>query len=168
MVTFASAAVAFAAGQAQLPEGDGKRILEYACTGCHNLDRVTNPNAKRDKDTWQAIVESMRDNRKADVSEAETPILVDYLVKNFGDQPAAAAAGGSSTPAAGAPSDAEMAKLVETACGSCHGLDLVSGYKGNKEAWDGVVQNMVASGAQLTAAQIPQVVDYLAKTYPAN
>jgi cytochrome c5 len=162
LVTFATAAVAFAAGQAQLPDGDGKAILEYACTSCHNLDRVTNPASKRDRETWQAIVEAMRDNRKADISEAETPVLVDYLVKNFGDKPADAPA-----PAGNSPADAETAKLVETACTSCHGLDLVASYKGSKDDWNGVVQNMVATGAQLTPAQITQVVDYLAKTYPA-
>jgi cytochrome c5 len=157
--------VAFAAGQAQLPEGDGKRILEYACTSCHNLDRVTNPNSKRDKDTWQAIVEAMRDNRKADITVDETPVLVDYLVRYFGDQPAPAAdapAGGT----AAASADAETLKLIEKECTACHGMDLITAHKGDKGDWEAVVKGMVASGANLTEAQVQPVIDYLAKTYP--
>ncbi len=58
-VTAALAAVAFAAGRAQSPDEPGKKILEGACTACHNLDRIVSK--QYDKDSWDGIVQSMRD-----------------------------------------------------------------------------------------------------------
>ncbi|HYR92217.1 MAG TPA: hypothetical protein VE422_49690 [Terriglobia bacterium] len=81
LVTAALAALAFGAGQAQLPDDPGKKILEGACTACHNLDRIVSK--QYDKDSWEGIVQSMRD-KGASVSDDEAPLLVDYLAKNFG------------------------------------------------------------------------------------
>jgi hypothetical protein len=36
-----------------------------------------------DKDAWKSIVEEMR-GYGAPVNDDETPVLIDYLVKNFG------------------------------------------------------------------------------------
>ena len=80
-VTAALAAVAFAAGRAQLPDEPGKKILEGACTACHNLDRIVSK--QYDKDSWDGIVQSMRD-KGALVSDDEAPVLVEYLAKSFG------------------------------------------------------------------------------------
>lgn len=80
-VTVALAAGAFAAGQAQLPDEPGKKILEGACTVCHNLDRIVSK--QYDKDSWDGIVQSMRD-KGASVNDDEAPVLVEYLAKNFG------------------------------------------------------------------------------------
>src|SRR6185295_4430987 len=81
--TVAMAAVAFSAVQ-DLPEGPGKAILESNCTVCHDLDRVKSKHY--DKESWQGIIESMRDKRGGpkDLSDDEIKVLVDYLSKNFG------------------------------------------------------------------------------------
>ena len=80
-LTAALAAMGFAAGQAQVPDEPGKKILEGACTACHNLDRIVSK--QYDKDSWDGIVQSMRD-KGATVSDDEAPVLVEYLAKNFG------------------------------------------------------------------------------------
>jgi cytochrome c5 len=80
-VTVALAATGFAAGQAQLPDEPGKKILDGACTACHNLDRIVSK--QYDKDSWDGIVQSMRD-KGATVSDDEAPVLVEYLTRNFG------------------------------------------------------------------------------------
>jgi mono/diheme cytochrome c family protein len=74
------AAAAFAAGQ-ELPEGDGKQVLEVICSSCHNLDRITSKNY--DKDAWEGIVTSMKD-KGAELTDEDIAVLVDYLAKNFG------------------------------------------------------------------------------------
>src|SRR3954471_7392469 len=59
-ITFASAVVAFAAGQTDVPDGPGKAILEGACSKCHN-----GPSHVREKhygkDDWEGIVQAMQD-----------------------------------------------------------------------------------------------------------
>src|SRR5258705_13910953 len=59
--TFAVASMAFAAVQdPQLPDGDGKKILQTACTACHGLDGVVKLHL--DKDGWEGLVSSMVSN----------------------------------------------------------------------------------------------------------
>ena len=82
------AAATFAFGQAvQLPEGEGKAILEMKCTTCHDLDLVTMN--RLSKEDWTNMIAVMVASG-AEVTEAETTILVEYLTKNFGpDSPPA-------------------------------------------------------------------------------
>ncbi len=152
--TVAAATVAFAA--AQLPEGDGKKILETACTSCHGIDGVTS--MKMGKEGWEGLVASMV-SLGAQVDQKEVPVLIDYLVKNFGPAGAKPEAGQS------AASEAETKKVLESACTSCHDLGLVSEQHLTKEEWQGVVASMIAKGASLTDKDTPALVDYLAKTY---
>src|SRR5438477_5355940 len=120
MTTIAVATMAYATAQdVQLPGGPGKKILQDACTACHSLDGVVKLHL--DKDGWEGLISSMVSNG-AQVDQKDFPVLVDYLVKNFGPAGAAKAAGGQ---AAGG-SDAAAKMILETACTACHDLDLVS------------------------------------------
>ena len=156
MWLFATAAAAPMVLAAQLPDGDGKKILETACTSCHGIDGVTS--MKMGKEGWEGLVASMV-SLGAQVDQKDAPVLIDYLVKNFGPAGAKPAAGQS------AASEAETKKLLESACASCHDLGLVSEQHLTKEEWQGVVASMVAKGASLTEKDAPALVDYLAKTY---
>jgi len=166
--TFAVATMAYAAVQdIQLPDGDGKKVLQQACTACHGLDGVVR--LHMDKSGWEGLVASMISNG-AQVDNKDMPVLVDYLVKNFGpEKPAgeapAAAAGGAST-ANAASNDAAAKKLLEDVCTACHDLDLVGDQHLTKDEWQQVVTSMVAKGANLNDKDTPTLVDYLAKTYP--
>src|SRR6266704_4795930 len=73
---------AFATAQ-DLPEGEGKKILQNSCTACHGLDDVVN--SHMDKTGWSNLIDSMISNG-ASVDDKDKPVLVDYLVKNFGPQ----------------------------------------------------------------------------------
>jgi cytochrome c5 len=156
--TLALATMAFAAVQEpQLPEGEGKKILQTACTACHSLDGVVKLHL--DKDGWEGLVSSMVSNG-AQVDSKDMPVLIDYLVKNFGNaKPAGqqAQAGGS---------DAAAKKILEDSCTACHDLDLVSGQHLSKDEWQMIVSSMVAKGASLNDKDVPVLVEYLAKTYP--
>jgi cytochrome c5 len=160
--TFALATMAFAAAQdIPLPEGDGKKILQTACTACHGLDGTVKLHL--DKAGWEGLVSSMVSNG-AQVDTKDFPVLVDYLVKNFGP---AQPAGQSSTGGGGAAaSEATAKKLLTDACTSCHDLDLVSDQHLTREEWLSVVTSMQAKGAPVEDKDKPALVDYLAKTYP--
>ena len=148
---------AFSAVQ-DLPEGQGRNLLEVSCTSCHNLDRVKR--MRTDKESWQQIIQAMRDKRDGAVlSDEDVTTMLDYLVKNQGPANAAPAA---------APADAEIKQTLVMACASCHGLDLIEGKRLDKKGWTDIVQGMVAMGAVLSDAQAVIVIDYLAKTYPAE
>ena len=152
--TFALATVAFAAVQ-DLPEGDGKKILQSACTACHGIDGVVR--LKLDKAGWEGLVSSMVSNG-AQVDTKDFPVLVAYLVKNFG--PAGQTAQGG-----GAGNDAAAKKILENTCTACHDLDLVSDQHLSKEEWTAIVNSMVAKGAAVEDKDKPVLLDYLAKTY---
>ncbi len=87
-MTIMVAAAAFASARAvQLPEGDGKKILEAKCASCHDLDLVTKNRLSRDD--WKNMIDVMVASG-AEVTADENTVLLDYLVKNFGpDSPAA-------------------------------------------------------------------------------
>jgi mono/diheme cytochrome c family protein len=58
--------------------------------------------------------------------------------------------------------EGEGKKIVETTCGSCHGLDVVTSKRYSRERWQAVVSEMVAQGAALDKSEAARVVDYLA------
>jgi len=155
--TLALATMAFAAVQdPQLPDGDGKKILQAACTACHGLDGVVRLHL--DKAGWEGLVASMVSNG-AQVDSKDMPVLIDYLVKNFGDaKPAGqqAQSGGS---------DGDAKKILENSCTTCHDLDLVSGQHLSKDEWQSLVSSMIAKGATLSDKETPVLVEFLAKTY---
>jgi len=156
--TLALATVAFAAVQdPQLPEGDGKKVLQNACTACHGLDGVVKLHL--DKDGWEGLVSSMVSNG-AQVDSKDMPVLIDYLVKNFGTAKPAGQA-----PAGAANNDGAGKKILEDVCTTCHDLDLVAGQHMSKDEWQSVVASMVAKGASLSDKDAPVLVDYLTKTY---
>jgi len=70
-------------GMKEDPEVAGARILNSACTTCHDLGPVTG--RREDRASWQGIVEGMV-GYGANVKDAEISVLVDYLFKHYGKQ----------------------------------------------------------------------------------
>jgi cytochrome c5 len=157
--TFAVATMAFAAVQdPQLPDGDGKKILQNACTSCHGLDGVVKLHL--DKDGWEGLVSSMVSNG-AQVDSKDMPVLIDYLVKNFGTaKPAGQAQGGG-----GGDNDSAAKKIMQDSCTTCHDLDLITGAHMGKDEWQGIVNSMIAKGASVSDKDVPVLVAYLTKAY---
>jgi hypothetical protein len=100
----------------------------------------------------------------AQVDTKDYPVLIDYLVKNFGTPESAGTAADAAAPAAGA-SDETAKKVLEEACTSCHDLGLVTEARLGKDEWNGMVQSMIAKGAFVSEKDTPILVEYLAKMY---
>ena len=65
-----------------LPDGDGKKILETACTTCHTLNEVLKFRGYNTKDEWRDVVVTMV-KYGAELKEPEIEVLVDYLGKHL-------------------------------------------------------------------------------------
>jgi cytochrome c5 len=66
-----------------LPDGDGKKILQTSCTACHDLTEVTKFKGYYTRDDWRDIVKTMV-AYGASVKADDVDVLVDYLTKNLG------------------------------------------------------------------------------------
>ncbi len=152
--TVAVAAMTLAAAQ-ELPEGPGKKLLEDKCTACHDVSLVTEKRASREG--WAETVQMMKLSG-AELNEAETTTLVDYLVANLGPAGAAPAAAG------GLPAG-EGKQIVENSCTQCHGVDYVTDAHYSKDQWTEVVVRMKLSGAPVEDSQVPVLVDYLTRNF---
>lgn len=95
-LTAAFPVIASAQAPAGLPPGPGHDLVETACAACHAPDIVAQQ--ARTKAEWSEVVDQMV-GRGAAVSEADYPIVVEYLAKNFGP-PGAAPAAAPAAPAA--------------------------------------------------------------------
>jgi hypothetical protein len=67
--------------QEQLPEGDGKKLVEKICNDCHGPETYTGK--KRTKEQWDKVIQSMID-KGAEGTDAEFDKIVAYLTKYFG------------------------------------------------------------------------------------
>lgn len=149
---FAGLAVA---QQSKFPEGPGREILERSCGNCHDAGAIANYHFGTAGE-YKDIVESMI-GTGAQVSDAEKPVLVDYLFKNFGKKDEKAAA---------APAVDPGKEILEKACTVCHGLDgLANHVYDTPGPYKSLVENMVSYGAPVTDAQMGPLVDYMFKTY---
>jgi len=70
----------------ELPDGDGKKILQVSCTACHDLTEVTKFKGYYTRDDWRDIVKTMI-AYGAMVKDGDVEVLVDYLTKNLGKKP---------------------------------------------------------------------------------
>jgi cytochrome c5 len=152
----AMAAMAFAAVQeAQLPEGDGKKIIEEKCVICHDVMPITEKRAS--KDDWAETIQRMKLSG-ADLDDAQTNTLVEYLAMNLGPAGSTASAGGGLPEGAGK-------QIIETACTGCHGVDYVTDARYSKDQWQEVIDRMKLSGAAVGDSEVPVLLDYLTRNF---
>lgn len=64
-----------------LPAGEGKEIVESACTDCHGLERIVRQALTAEQ--WRSNVREMVENGAALNPEEWEPVI-QYLAKNFG------------------------------------------------------------------------------------
>ena len=64
-----------------IPDGPGKSIVLEVCTQCHDLTRVTRTGHTPEE--WQEILLTML-NEGAPLSDADFPVVLLYLARNFG------------------------------------------------------------------------------------
>ncbi len=63
-----------------LPDGRGKDVVLTVCTMCHDLKRIRQGN--RSPEEWMETLNSML-NEGAPLSDADYPVVLAYLAKNF-------------------------------------------------------------------------------------
>ena len=104
-----------------LPDGPGKEILENKCSRCHTPDVVRT--YRHTADDWQDEVVSMID-MGANVTDAELPVLVQYLATNWGPKtaPTSAAPAGATANGAAPSGEADAAALISKLAQSKHSL----------------------------------------------
>jgi hypothetical protein len=73
------------------PDAVAANIVNTVCASCHTLDRVKNKMA--DKDGWTTTVTRMQE-KGADLTDAQVPVVVDYLTRAASTLTVAAAGGG--------------------------------------------------------------------------
>jgi hypothetical protein len=66
-----------------LPDGEGKKILETRCTSCHELSEVTKFRGYYNRAQWRDIVVTMVEYG-ADLEKPEIETLADYLAQHLG------------------------------------------------------------------------------------
>jgi cytochrome c5 len=66
-----------------LPDGDGKKILQAQCATCHELTEVTKFRGYYNRAQWRDIVVTMVEYG-ADLEKAEIETLTDYLAEHLG------------------------------------------------------------------------------------
>ncbi len=127
MLPPAAAVFCFLAGSGSahaqaFPDGPGKDILEKQCSTCHAPDMVRS--FGRSHEEWQEVVTAMID-QGAKVSEAEYPVLVDYLTKNWPVKGAAPAA----APSASAPAAAAAGAVAASPAAASASGEMPADYK---------------------------------------
>jgi cytochrome c5 len=97
LVSFAAIstlAVGASAHAQDLPEGQGKAVVETACGQCHSLDVVVGQ--PRSREGWTDVVSQMVGNG-AELSDDDFNLVIEYLATNFGPASQNAPAKGHST-----------------------------------------------------------------------
>jgi virginiamycin B lyase len=64
----------------QLPEGEGKQLVERACTTCHDFSEF--PRVNFDREDWEATVNTMVGGG-APLKKEDIAAVIDYLATNF-------------------------------------------------------------------------------------
>ena len=69
----------------QLPDGDGKEIVQTACAACHSLGNITN--SGHSPEEWKTTVAMML-NAGANVPADKVEVVTNYLIRNFPEKTA--------------------------------------------------------------------------------
>lgn len=141
--TAACTAAAFSAGQLPIPPGE--KILNSACTTCHELRPIET--TALDTEGWTKLVASMVEKGAA-VKKEDEPVLVKYLVNNFGPLP-----------------DGPGKAILLEVCTQCHRLDRVRLRGGTRQDWDDLLNHMLNEGAPLSDEDYPVLLNYLARNF---
>jgi virginiamycin B lyase len=76
-----AAALAVPALAQNLPNGNGKDLVQTICSGCHDLEPITMSIGFSRAD-WDTVVKSMID-MGADIKPDQATVIVNYLATNF-------------------------------------------------------------------------------------
>ena len=155
VLAVAIATLAMAVPQ-ELPEGEGKKLVEERCAGCHSLKPVVS--VKQSQGAWKELVVKMV-GYGAQLDDKEVDVATEYLTKHFGPE-SSGVAGKPESP------EGEIAKrYIEGICSSCHDAGLIRSTEATKEEWFDIVTRMNGLDAGVSPRDVDLLVDYLASKY---
>ena len=70
----------------KLKEAPGAAQVQANCVACHSLDYIQLNSRFLDRKGWDATVTKMMKAFGAPVKQADVPMIVDYLTKEYGKQ----------------------------------------------------------------------------------
>jgi cytochrome c5 len=140
----------------ELPEGEGKKLLEERCAGCHSLKPVVS--LKQSQAEWKELVARMV-GYGAQLDDKEVDVATGYLKKYFGPGSSSAAAKPES------PEEKTAKRYIEGICSSCHDAGLIRSTEATKEEWYDIVTRMNGKDAGVSQRDVDLLVDYLASKY---
>ena len=155
VLTVAIASLSMAVAQ-ELPEGEGKKLLEERCTGCHDLKPVVSLN--QSQQAWKELVVKMV-RYGAQLDDKEVDVTTEYLTKHFGPERSAGAAKSESL------EEKTAERYIKGICSSCHDAGLIRTTRATKEQWLDIVTRMNGLDAGVSSRDVDVLVDYLASKY---
>ena len=155
VLTVAFAALSMAVPQ-ELPEGEGKKLLEERCASCHSLKPVVS--LKQSQGAWKELLVKMV-GYGAQLDGKEVDVATEYLTKHFGPESSAAAAKPDS------PEEKTARRYIEGICSSCHDAGLIRATEATKKEWFDIVTRMNGLDAGVSPRDVDLLADYLASKY---
>ena len=149
VLTLALATLLIAVPQ-ELPEGNGKKLVEERCTSCHDLKPVVS--LMQSQGAWKELVVKMV-GYGAQLDDKEVDVATEYLTKHFG----------ATKP--DSPEEKTARRLIEGICSSCHDAGLIRSTEATKKQWFDIVMRMNGRDAGVSARDVDVLVDYLASKY---
>lgn len=156
-----------------LPDGAVRHVILRSCTACHGIDEYGY--YAMDRVGWDDLIERMKTAKSgvvegAVISDADTEILLDWLVETFGPD---------STPfpreyvprelsEADYLSDDQAEALLASTCESCHTLERVDQTRADEEQWRATLIAMMGRGAPLATSDVEPLVEWLTRTRGTN
>jgi virginiamycin B lyase len=77
----AAVAIAYPVLAQNLPNGNGKEVVETICSGCHDLSPITD-SVGFSREDWETVVKSMID-MGATIKAEQVTVIATYLAQNF-------------------------------------------------------------------------------------
>jgi cytochrome c5 len=155
VLAVAIATLAMAVPQ-ELPEGEGKNLVEERCAGCHSLKPVVS--LKQSQGAWKELVVKMV-GYGAQLDDKEVDVATGYLTKYFGPESSAAAAKPDS------PDEKTAERYIKGICSSCHDAGLIRTTEATRKEWYDIVMRMNGLDAGVSSRDVDVLVDYLASKY---
>lgn len=81
LAAISTLAIGACAHAQELPEGQGKAVVQTACSQCHGLDVVVGQ--RRSREDWEDVVSQMVGNG-AQLSDDDYNLVIDYLATHLG------------------------------------------------------------------------------------
>jgi cytochrome c5 len=155
ILTAALTSLSTAVGQ-ELPDGEGKKLVEERCASCHSLQPVLS--LKQSQRAWKELVIKMV-GYGAHLDEKEVDVATEYLTKYFGPE----SPGPAAKPVS--PEEKTAERYIKGICSSCHDAGLIRSTKATKQEWFDIITRMNGLDAGVSARDVEVLVDYLASKY---